>query len=480
MALVRTKQIKPGTDGQVIKTVSGTPLFANHSLTKSDKGLAPGATSGDNNDTTLTISSTPSGDGHVEVKVNGAQQVLGDGVRTKDCYFASDHLLDNVVAGTGSSLATKANELCWSWGDGIEGQLGYNSTVERSSPVSVVGAHSFPVISAGGTHSLGLKSDGSAWDWGDGASGQLGQGTTTASRSSPVSVVGAHSFGAIAGGVGYSFGLKSNDGSAWTWGLNTLGQLGQGTDVANRSSPTSVVGAHSFSRIDCGANHALALKSDGTAWAWGQGSNGVLGQGTDIANRSSPASVVGAHSFSRVSGGSLSAALKADGSAWAWGGDGGALGQGTTVANRSSPVSVVGGHSFVEISVGSFVAALKADGSVWAWGSGGDGQLGQGTDVANRSSPVSVIGAHSFIKISSGQKHVLALKNGEAWAWGLNSLGELGDNTTTYRSSPVSVVGGPATRSISDIQAGDVLVWNGAIAGFDLDAGDVVDLDYID
>src|SRR3989344_2220021 len=112
-----------------------------------------------------------------------------------------------------------------------------------------------------------LKSaDGSAWAWGLGTDGQLGDNTIL-SKSSPVSVVGAHSFNAISTGVSFSLALKSSDGSAWVWGLGTSGQLGDNT-ATSKSSPVSVVGAHSLNTIVGGSIHSLALKSsDGSAWA---------------------------------------------------------------------------------------------------------------------------------------------------------------------------------------------------------------------
>jgi alpha-tubulin suppressor-like RCC1 family protein len=415
------------------------------------------------------------------------------------------------------SLGLRTDGYAWAWGNNSSGQVGDNSTANRSAPTSVVGNHKFASIYGGGfaglSHALGLKSDGTAWAWGENGDAQLGDGTFS-DRSSPVSVSGRHSFESLSAGSGLSMGLKA-DGSIWAWGSNTDGKLGiidprsprlfapgvlfssgsVGADASttptafsillrsdgsawgfgnnsngklgdnaggdSRSSPVSVVGAHAFASIIAGGSHSIARKSDGTAWAWGFGTDGSLGQGTTTASRSSPVSVVGAHAFSTVEAGDrFSLALKSDGSAWGWGlNSSGQVGDNSTTS-RSSPVSVVGAHSFTSASGGqAHVLALKSgDGSAWAWGRSANGALGQGTVTADRSSPVSVVGGHSFTQLSGGGINTAGLSlglkaDGSAWSWGQNSVGQLGDNSTTNRSSPVSIVGG---HSFASLAAGGV------------------------
>ena len=142
-------------------------------------------------------------------------------------------------------------------------------------------------------HSSALKSDGSCWTWGNNSYGKLGD-QTTASKSSPVLVVGDHSFIQLSTGSNHSSALKS-DGSVWSWGNNFNGQLGDQT-ATNRSSPVLVVGDHSFMQIISIHNSTLALKSDGSIWSWGNNTSGQLGDETRT-NRSSPVLVVGDHSF---------------------------------------------------------------------------------------------------------------------------------------------------------------------------------------
>ena len=346
-----------------------------------------------------------------------------------------------ISAGTTSSLLKKTGAI-FTCGLGTSGQLGDNTIVSKSTLTPVVGGHSFTALSSssGGSTLIALKADGSAWAWGIGTLGQLGD-STLLNKSSPVAVAGGHSFISVSLGTSSTTaGLKSN-GSMWTWGTSINGQLGDNTIVA-KSSPVPVVGGHSFIQMNVGIGTSVALKADGSAWAWGQNSSGDIGDGTVIL-KSSPVAVIGGHSFINISAGNGDThALKEDGSIWSWGlNNFGVLGDNTMV-NKSSPVAVGGGHSFISFSSGNAsILALKSDGSVWAWGLGSSGQLGNNSTLP-KSSPVAVVGGHSFIAISEGSTMGYALKSdGSVWSWGQNSAGQLGDNSIVPKSSPVLIIG---------------------------------------
>jgi alpha-tubulin suppressor-like RCC1 family protein len=223
------------------------------------------------------------------------------------------------------------------------------------------------------------------------------------------------------------------------------------------------VGGHSFTQISAN-NGNVALKSDGSSWSWGQQAFGSLGNNQDVNSpyKSSPVSVVGGYSFTKIiAGGQNGYGLKSDGTCWGWGYNlRGQIGD-NTIIDKHVPIQPVGSHSFSDISAGlQFIIGLKAnDGSVWAWGLNTSGQIGDNT-VTNRSSPVSVVGGHSFIKILAQNACNLALKSdGSCWGWGGNTNGVLGDQSTIHRSSPVSVVGSHNFATLYEliVSAGNIL-----------------------
>ena len=352
------------------------------------------------------------------------------------------------MGSTGDFVAAiSASEIPVMWGTNTAGQLGDNTTTAKSSPVLVVGAHSFVQIAIGTAHTVALKSDGSAWAWGTNSTGQCGNNTSANSYSSPIAVLGNHTFVAIAAGANISFGLKS-DGSSWGWGDGIGNGLGNGT-VTDRSTPFAVQGSHSAKKISSGYRGGIILKIDGSAWAWGTNGSGQIGDGT-TGTKGSPVAIIGNHSFISVCwGNNTTCALKADGSAWTWGSNqAGQCGNNTSGNSYSSPVAVIGNHSFIELFIGGTSTAnsncmgLKDDGSVWGWGANNNFQLGNQVAASSYSSPVQVVGAHSFTHIFSVSTSNGALKpDGTLWMWGIGTAGKLGNNTITAVSSPVLVVG---------------------------------------
>jgi alpha-tubulin suppressor-like RCC1 family protein len=364
------------------------------------------------------------------------------------------------------SLQPLALENTWAWGNNNNGRLGDNTTTTRSSPVSVVGGFTDWIqVSAGTEHSLGLRANGTAWAWGYNGGGRLGDNTYI-TKSSPVSVVGGFTdWIQVSAGFNHSLGVRAN-GTAWAWGsdnsfgMNYGGRLGINIGSGYYISPMSVVGGFTdWVQVSAGYNHSLGVRANGTAWAWGDNfyntyASGQLGDNTLIP-RSSPVPVVGDFAdWVQVSAGNAhSLGVRANGTAWAWGKNStvflygnfsGQLGDNTTT-DKSSPVSVVGGFTdWIQVSAGgAHSLGLRANGTAWAWGDNSIGQLGDNTTTA-RSSPVSVVGGFTdWIQVSAGSDHSLGVRaNGTAWAWGANTFGRLGNNTTTSSRSPVSVVGG--------------------------------------
>jgi alpha-tubulin suppressor-like RCC1 family protein len=198
-----------------------------------------------------------------------------------------------IAAGGNHNLGLRDNGVLYVWGLNNSGQLGNNTAINRSSPVTVVGGiTNWSQISVGDDHSLGLTSTGLIYAWGLNLNGQLGDNTIL-NRSSPVTIVGGiTNWSAIAAGGAHNLGLRDN-GVLYAWGFGGYGQLGDNA-VIRRSSPVTVVGGiTNWSAIAAGGGgHSLGVRADGTAWAWGTNANGRLGDDTLVA-RSSPVTVVG-------------------------------------------------------------------------------------------------------------------------------------------------------------------------------------------
>jgi len=302
-------------------------------------------------------------------------------------------------ATTGHGHAVRTNGTLWSWGYWGRGVLGDNGTygVTRSSPVSVTGGFTdWCQVTANKfntSFAAAVRQNGTAWAWACNNYGQLGDNTTT-NRFSPVSVVGGFTnWCQVSAGDKHLLGVRTN-GTLYAWGSGGSGQLGN-NEAANKSSPVSVIGGFTdWSQVAAGNSHSLGLRTNGTAWAWGDGSSGKLGNNCTTA-RSSPVSVIGGFTdWCQVSGGGEhSLAVRTNGSTWAWGSNSnGQLGDNTTVS-KSSPVSVIGGFTdWCQVSGGSTQSTgVRQNGTAWAWGIGEQGQLGDNTTV-NKSSPVSVVG----------------------------------------------------------------------------------------
>jgi alpha-tubulin suppressor-like RCC1 family protein len=254
---------------------------------------------------------------------------------------------NQVSVGYYTLAAIKSDGTLWTLGRNVNGQLGDGTTLNRSSPVTTAGGGtSWSQISGGIYATSAIKTDGTLWTWGlNNNSGQLGDGTTI-NKSSPVTTAGGGTtWKQVASGGNQTAAVKT-DGTLWTWGFNGNGQLGDGTTL-NRSSPiTTVAGGTTWSQMACGYFTVAAIKTNGTLWTWGLNSVGRLGDGTTL-DRSSPVTTAGGGTtWWRVAAGfGNSTAIKSDGTLWTWGQNFyGPVGNGTTL-DRSSPVTTVAGFT---------------------------------------------------------------------------------------------------------------------------------------
>ncbi|MDI6898057.1 RCC1 domain-containing protein [Methanocella conradii] len=228
----------------------------------------------------------------------------------------------------------------------------------------------------------------------------------------------------VSAGSMVSLALRS-DGTVWAWGDNYYGGLGDGT-LNSSSTPVKVKGLANVVAIAVGDGTCYALKGDGTVWAWGRNDEGQVGDGT-LEDRPEPVQVRGLSNIIALGEGG-NYAIKNDGTVWAWGsndiseGSYGALGDNSGPGVRPVPFQVRGVSNVTQISNGGYHAIyVKDDGSVWGWGRYDLGQLGDGSTHSSRPLPVKPPSVKTQInnvkKVSGGST---ALKNdGTVWEWGM-------------------------------------------------------------
>lgn len=343
----------------------------------------------------------------------------------------------------------------WVWGLNLNARLGINNVLNRSTPVTVFsgGTRWREIIPGGG----GIRSDGSLWMWGNNAQGQLGTDLALgASRSTPVTIFGGalnwkqgpDSLMDTTTANRPVVGAIKSDGTLWFWGANPeYPVLGTNSMVGTSTPVPTFPGGNNWKSFSMSYRNVAAIKTDGSLWVWGDNASVQLGINESILNtKSTPVTTfLGGNDWKQVScGNNFMLAIKNDGTLWAWGGNSfGQLGINVAGVNASTPVTTfLGGNDWKQVSCGyNSSVAIKNNGSLWVWGNNASGQLGL-NDAVNRSVPTSLSGTN-WKQISCGISHMAAIKgDGTLWAWGDNSRSQLGIGAIGNRSTPVVVASG--------------------------------------
>jgi alpha-tubulin suppressor-like RCC1 family protein len=354
--------------------------------------------------------------------------------------------------------ASSARAELFGWGRNDVGQAGDGTVTQRNLPsVAHPSLRLVTPVALGSSFAIGIQPNGSMLAWGYNFFGQLGDGTQ-ANRTVPVPVVGTAFAGSpvirVAAGSNHSLALTA-DGRLFAWGYGEYGQLGNGTQSSS-SVPVLVSGGAMAGKtvvaMDAGTGHSVALTSDGGVFTWGINSSGQLGDGT-FTSRLFPQAIdrsgaLSGKTITSVSAGrEFTLALTSDGQVFAWGDNSrNQLGDGTAV-NRPLPVLVRldAAGPIASIETGYFHSgAITATGSVFLWGDNNFGQLGDGT-TSPRTQPVALstsgsLAGNRITSLALGRNHSLGLTSeGRVFAWGLNDYGNLGDGTTALKSTPTPV-----------------------------------------
>jgi alpha-tubulin suppressor-like RCC1 family protein len=301
-------------------------------------------------------------------------------------------------------------------------------------------------VVAGTNYNIARDNNGMLWSWGNNSNGQLGFGDI-GNRWFP-DLIGTDSDWSLMACskdqstmIFFSLALRNN-GTLWAWGDNSEGQLGFGNTTFNPWEPVQVGTQSDWSRIAAGKAHSLAIKTNKTMYSWGYNSYGQLGLGlNDNDDRNTPTSIGTSSDWSAIAAGyEYSLAIKTNLTLWAWGfNDKGQLG-GYDISSKYTPAKIGSLSDWSSIAAGNkHTIGLKTNSTLWTWGYNLYGQLGLG-DFADKHTLTQVGTQSDWLLAMGGNYHTIAIKTDKTlWIWGYNNKSQLGLDDTVNRNIPTQV-----------------------------------------
>lgn len=347
---------------------------------------------------------------------------------------------NSVSPGGAHTLAIRDGGAIFTWGRNNNGQLGIGTSGGQQNTPQQVGTDlNWQTISAGNSHNLALKSTGTLWAWGRNGDGQIGIGSNASMFTSPQQIGTATNWNKISAGDEFCIALKT-DGTLWAWGDNTYGQLGDNSAI-DKNAPVQIGTQTDWIQISAGTDHVLALKSNGTLWAWGRNNVGQFGTASPLSSLV-PIQIGTDTNWNQIfAAREHSIALKTDSTYWVWGANSnGQFGNGTTTSS-ATPTAITGFNNPIQISKGhQHSVIIKQDGTLWSTGGNASGQLGNGNNTQQTTAVQENTLATNWAIVASKVSHTAALKSdGTLYTWGANLYGQLGDGSASAKNTPTII-----------------------------------------
>ena len=377
-----------------------------------------------------------------------------DGVDTNcSCYTGLMNFdWKEFSAGQDFGLAIKEDGTLWGWGKDTDGQMGDGSSsgAAHSYPTQIENDKDWHSIATARATAAGIKTNGTLWLWGKGSYGVNGD-SSAATLYVPTQLGTDTDWQSIDMARDTALAIKTN-GTLWAWGLNNDGEYGNGTtSTSTNATPTQVGTETTWSTVSVGVQFVVAIKTDGTLWTWGSNTKGQLGDGTTT-DRLSPTQESGNDTDwqKAIACDNFTLAIKTDGTLWGWGSNGSSqlAAESSEFGNKTSPYQISSDSGWKDLTCTMKTSfAIKEDGTLWGWGKNIDGLLAHGTESAVYSQPMIIEPEFFWITVSASLEESYVFILGASkdtvtekvypYSWGNSDDYELGADTTFEQHAPI-------------------------------------------